>query len=437
MKKSDRRTFKEICKIYGLGFVLVVIALVVAYQFVAPAPPSTLTIATASKEGAYYSFGQKYKEYFAKENIELQVIETSGSVENIQLLKDKKVEVAFVQGGVGNSNDAPQLKGLASLYLEPLFIFARRGLKVSTLSDLRGKKIAIGPEGSGTREIVLTLLEDNEMDKEGEVEILPLAGQDGAHALMAGKIDALFIVTSPTTPLVGDLFNDPLLELVNLKRAKSYSILHSRLSHVVLHEGVIDMARNIPEVDINFIAPAATLVANETLHPALIDMLMQVAADVHKDKTILGAEETFPSSDYLDFPLDNEAERYFKHGPPLLQRYLPFWAASLIDRLKFMLLPLIALLVPLMKILPPTYRWRIRSRIYRWYDELHELDVVTGKSRSESALTEALQQIEKMEEDVRVVEVPLSYAEELYNLRLHIDLLRKQWTQELRELELG
>lgn len=433
MKKSDRRTFKEIFKIYGAGVFIAAAVLVVAYQFVAPAPPKKFTIATASKEGAYYGFAKEYRKYFAEQKIELEILETSGSVENIQLLKEKQVQVAFVQGGVGSMEDAPDLRGLASLYLEPLFIFARAGLDITTITDLKGKRIGIGLKGSGTRKIVLQLLSDNGMEKQGMVEILPSGGQEGARELLEGEIDALFMVTNAGTPLVERLFHDPRVELVNLRRAKSYSVIHNRLSHIVLSEGVLDMASNIPSADINFIAPAATLVASDELHPALIDLLMQVAEKVHKDRSILGAEITFPSPEYLDFPLSAEADRFFEHGPPFLQRYLPFWAASLIDRLKFMLLPLVALILPLMKVLPPTYRWRIRSRIYRWYDELHELDVQTRKSGSNTAIAEALQKIKDMEEEVRLVEVPLSYAEELYNLRLHIDLLRRQWEEEVEQ----
>lgn len=427
MKKSDKRTFKEIFKIYGFGVLLTAIVLVGAYQFVAPAPPKKFTIATASKEGAYYSFAKEYQKHLAVQKIELEIVETSGSVENIQLLKEKKVDVAFVQGGVGNSNEVPELKGLASLYLEPLFIFARKGLNITTLTDLQGKRIGIGLKGSGTRKIVLQLLADNGMDRENRVEILPSGGKEGATELLEGGIDALFMVTNANTPLVERLFHDPRVEMVNLRRAKSYSVLHSRLSHVVLPEGVLDMAQNIPSNSLNLIAPAATLVAGSDLHPALIDLLMQVVAKVHKGRSILEQGNTFPSPDYLDYPLSREADRFFKHGPPLLQRYLPFWAASLIDRLKFMVLPLVALILPLMKVLPPTYRWRIRSRIYRWYDELHELDIETQKNCSDATLAEALKASKNIEEEVRMVEVPLSYAQELYNLRLHIDLLRNQW----------
>lgn len=433
-KKRNNRTLKEVGKIYGFGFILVVAALVAAYQFVEPAPPKSLTIATASADGAYHAFAQDYQQHFARERIELKIVETSGSVENLGLLKENKVDIAFVQGGVGTAEEYPELLGLASLYEEPLIIFVRKGVQIDTLADFKGKKVAAGRDGSGTRKIVQQLLADNKVG-EGVVELLPLGGKDGAEQLLQGEIDGLFMVIRADAQIVQDLFLNPEIELVSLDRAEAYSRLHSYLSHLVLVEGVLDLSRNIPDRDYHLIAPSATLVANENIHPALVDLTMQVAERVHDDQSVLTVNRDYPSPDNLDFPLSAEAKRFFEHGPPLLQRFLPFWAASLIDRLKFMILPLIALVIPLMKVLPPTYRWRIRSRIYRWYDELHELDLELKRDETRDNLVEALKILNTMEQEVREVEVPLSYAEELYNLRLHIDLLRSQFTRRLEEVE--
>ncbi len=420
------RSVKELVKIYGFGFFVACLILLIAYQFVEPAPPNKITIATASAQGSYFVFAEKYRQLFAKEKIELQILETSGSVENLKLLADKKVDVAFLQGGVGRAEKYPKLKGLASLYLEPLWIFVKKDLNVMSIQDLIGKKIAIGPEGSGTRQIALQLFIDNNLTGADKVELLPLGGTEGAEELLSQKIDALFLVTGVGSPLVRKLFLDPRVRLVNLVRAESYTRLHNYLSHIVLPAGVLDMGRNIPDQDINLIAPAATLVTNGDLHPALTDLMMQITATVHKDSTILTSGKPFPSSEKVDFPLSKEAERFYRNGPSFLQRYLPFWAASLIDRLKVMVLPLVALILPLTKVLPPTYRWRMRSRIYRWYDELHELDLYTRENANSEVITSAVATLDAMEHDVRQVEVPLSYSEELYNLRLHIELLRNQ-----------
>ncbi len=223
-----------------------------------------------------------------------------------------------------------------------------------------------------------------------------------------------------------NLLLDSRVSLMSLRRAEAYTRLHNYLSHVLLPEGSLDMANNLPDRDVHLIAPAATLVAGQNMHPALIDLVMQITETIHKDNALLTPTQNFPSPDYLDFALSDEAERYYKHGPPFLQRYMPFWAASLVDRLKFMVLPLVALILPLMKILPPTYRWRIRSKIYRWYDQLHELDLYVRDNSSQEIVQQSLNTLDEMEDEVRQVEVPLSYAEELYHLRLHIDLLRNQ-----------
>lgn len=432
-KKRNNRTLKEMGKIYGFGLAIVIGAVIGAYQFVEPAPPKTLTIATASADGAYYSFATQYKALFAKERIDLHVIETSGSVENLELLQKGDVEIAFVQGGVGTSQEFPELIGLASLYEEPLIIFVRKGMQVETLADFRGKKVAAGQQGSGTRKIVEQLLLDNELSEEGSITLLPLGSKEGAEQLLKAEIDALFVVIRADAEVVENLFLNPDIELVSLDRAEAYSRLHSYLSHITLVEGVLDLAQNIPDRDYHLIAPSATLVARNDIHPALVDLTMQIADKVHDNRSLLTVNRDYPSPENLDFPLSAEAKRYFEHGPPFLQRYLPFWAASLIDRLKFMILPLIALILPLMKVLPPTYRWRIRSRIYRWYDQLHALDVELKQDESEENLKSAIQVVNVMEQEVREVEVPLSYAEELYNLRLHIDLMRKQFTRRLEE----
>ena len=424
LKRS--KSLKELLKIYGLGLFIGCLIMVVAYQFVAPAPPKTITIATASPDGAYYSFAEKYRQLLKKEKIELKILETSGSVENLELLKNKKVEVAFVQGGIGGEGAYPNLEGLASLYLEPLWIFVKKDLDVTSIQDLVGRRVAVGPAGSGTRQIAMQLFADNKLTAPDDLKILPFGGTEGAKELLAQNIDALFLVTGAKSELVRQLFLDPSVQLVNLVRAESYTRLHKYLSHIILPEGVLDMVHNVPDRDIHLIAPAATLVKNDDLHPALIDLMMQVTAKVHRDDSILTSGKIFPSAEKLDFPVSKEAERFYRNGPPFLQRYLPFWAASLIDRLKVMILPLVALILPLTKVLPPTYRWRIRSRIYRWYDELHELDVRAWESASVEVINATIASLDAMEHDVRLVEVPLSYSEELYNLRLHIELLREQ-----------
>lgn len=424
-KRGSIRTFKALVKIYGFGFFLASLILVIAYQFVEPAPPYKMTIASGSKFGAYFHYSNTFKELLARQKIELEILQTSGTVENLGLLKEGKADVAFIQGGVGSSEKYPSLQGIASVYMEPLLIFTRVADGLQTISQLRGKNIAIGPEGSGTRAIAIQILADNKLDNH-DVALFPYGGQEAAEKLESGEIDCLFTVSRLETAFIQSLFHLGEFELMNIARAESYTRLHNYLSHIILPEGVIDMAENIPETDIHLMAPAATLVIHKDLHPALIDQLMQISTEVFKKGSLFADNNGFPSPENLDFPLSKEADRYYRNGPSFLQRYLPFWAATLVDRLKVMLLPLLALIVPLMKVLPPTYRWRVRSRIYRWYDELHELDLETRKDCTTETINHALAELAAMENEVRQVEVPLSYARELYSLRQHIDLLRRQ-----------
>lgn len=413
-------------KIYGTGVFLAIAILVIAYQFVGPAPPYHLTIATASVEGAYHNYGLKYKDLLAKEGIELLLVPSAGSGENLRLLKEKKVDAAFIQGGAGTAEEYPEIEGLASLYLEPLWIFTRRNETYSTVSDFAGKRIAVGREGSGTRIMAKQVLADNGLD-DSEVVLSPLTSKEGLESLLSKKIGVLMMVIQLDSPIMSKLVSNPEIQLLNLKRAEAYSRFHDYLTHVVVPEGLVDMSRNIPKQDIHLIAPSATLVAHKDLHPALVDLLMLTIDDVHGKSSVLADDEVFPSPKKLVFPLSKEASRFYKNGPPFLQKYLPFWAATLVDRLKVMLLPLLALVVPLMKVLPPVYKWRIRSRVYRWYDKLHDLEAAIAVSDDVKSATEiALKQLDDLELEVSKVEVPPSYDQELYSLRLHIDMLQRK-----------
>ncbi len=424
-RTAKERSLIDFLKVYGIGTFLVGCIAVIAYQFVEPAPPLTFTIATADKNGVYYSFAKQYKEILAAQGITLEILETNGSVENLKILQEKKADAAFIQGGVGKAENYPELQGLASLYFEPLWIFIHREKPISTIAELRGNRVVIGNDGSGTQEIALQVLKKNGVNAQNTT-LIPLSFDDGSKKLLEGSADAVFLVTGAGSPNLAAFLENSQIELFSIERAAAYTRHHAFLSYVILPEGGINLAKNIPAEDTRLIAPAATLVIHESLHPALIDQLLQASDSVHDKKSLLLTDTQFPSPELLDFPLSKEAKRYFKNGPPFLQRYLPFWAATLIDRLKVMVLPLIALIVPIMKILPPTYRWRIRSRIYRWYDELHTLDVSWKSDRELAESTSHLNELERIENEVRHVEVPLSYAKELYTLRNHIELLRQQ-----------
>ena len=412
---------------FGSAALLTLIGFVVAWQFVNPAPPRTLVIATGQQDGAYYLFAEHYRQQLAVDGIELEILTSSGSIDNLELLKNKAVDLAFVQGGTGSSADADILSSLGSLYYEPLWVFYRGKQTLTRITQLQDKRIAIGEPGSGTHAIAELLLADNFMDA-GTATIQPVGGTAGAQALLQGNIDALFLVASPAAPLVQDLLHRQDIRLMSFARAGAYTRLHHFLSAVSLPEGVIDMQANLPPRDTVLLAATANLVVRDGFHPALVSLLLQIATRTQSSGGLFERPGNFPNSANLEFPLNEDARRFYEHGPPFLQRYLPFWSASLIDRLKIMLLPLLTLLLPLVKIMPPMYRWRVRKKIYRWYRELQLLDDASHEHPDDAVQAELLKKLDTIEEEVRKVSVPLSYADELYSLRLHIGLVRNSLT---------
>ncbi len=413
-------------KTFGPAIFIALAGLVIAWQFVNPAPPRSITIATGQPDGAYYLFAMRYRERLAGLGITLGIRESAGSVENLALLQapDAPVDLAFVQGGTGDPAAAGALKSLGSLYFEPLWVFYR-GPETDRLTDLAGMRTAIGEPGSGTRRITLTLLADNFIDA-GADTILPLGGQAAADALLDGSIDAAFFVASPEAPVVQRLLHRPDIRLLSFARAAAYAQTHHYLSAVTLPEGIIDLQANIPARDTTLLAPTANLVARADFHPALTSLLLQIVSDVHHDGSLFSQPGDFPNAQHLEYPLDKTASRFYRHGPPLLQRYLPFWTADLIDRMKVMLVPLLTLLIPLAKVTPPVYRWQVRKKIYRWYRLLRELDIDNSGELTAERCDELLRQLQSIEDEARKVTVPLSYSDELYNLRLHIDMVRKK-----------
>lgn len=428
MSKRKATNILDWLKIYGPATVLGLTALLVAYQFVDPAPPTMITIATGAPEGAYAGHAERYRDSLEQHGITLDIRHTQGSIENLRLLADATVDVAFVQGG---TEDPAQegLYSLGSLYFEPLWLFYRGDQTLERLGDLRQRRLAVGDPGSGTHALAQALLEQNQL-KEGALELVTRGGRDAVEALAAGEIDAAFFVSGADAPIITELIASPGIRLMSFRRARAYAALLPYLSRVVLVEGMIDLVRNIPTEDVQLLAPTAQLVVSADLHPALQDLLMQTLAEVHGKGDWIEGAGRFPSPEFLVFPLSPEARRYYKHGAPFLQRYLPFWAATLLDRLKVMLVPLLVVLLPLLRFMPPLYSWRMRAKIFRWYKALETVEDNAVTGLDDAQLAENLKELDRIEAEVRKVEVPLSFAGQAYDLRMHLrlvrDTLRKQ-----------
>lgn len=407
-------------KIYMPAMILAVLGFGIAYQFVDPAPPTTLTFSAGQKGGAYYANAERYRDFLEKRGITVNILESAGSLENVQRLTSGVADIAFVQSGFV-SPARHQLQSLGSMYYEPLWVFLRYGLDIRYLSDLKGKRIAVGLAGSGTRAIAMQLLKDNGVD-EYVATIASYGAAEASRALMQSEIDAVFVISAASSDSVQTLLASDDVRLMSITRAEAYTRRFDALSSVTVPQGALNLALNKPAQDKTLLASTATLIVNENLHPALQGLIMQAATAIHGGRSLFSVAGAFPSPRHAGIALSKVAERFYKSGPPFLQRFLPFWAATLVDRLKVLLLPFIALLLPLFKVMPPLYRWRIRSRIYRWYDSLAEIDTALADGFS----PHLLEDLDRIGMEVRKVNVPLSYAKELYDLRLHLVLVREQ-----------
>jgi TRAP-type uncharacterized transport system substrate-binding protein len=420
---------------FGTAALVTMAGFVLAYQFIEPAPPDHITMATGRPDGAYHRFAEQYRTILARDGITLELVPSAGSVENLTRLRDpgSDTDLALVQGGLAPADESA-LVSLGSLFYEPVWFFFEGDREFARFSELNASRVAIGEEGSGTRALALEILQANGISADAE-GLLPLAGTAAADALLASGVDGVFLVGSPRSPVVQRLLESRAVQLMDVVRAEAYVRRTDYLSSLELPQGVISLEFNRPPSDVRLLATAASLIARPDLHPALVDLLLMAASEVHGQRGLFTVHRQFPSPDLTDFPLSDEARRFYTHGPPFLQTALPFWAANLVDRLKIMLLPFLFLLVPLSRLLPPIYRWRMRSRVYRWYGELAELEQNVGTHVSEDQMRQVELSLNRLEHELKNVQVPRSYANELYGLRLHLELVRKAVLHRTRDDE--
>ncbi len=431
-----RESRRDIVKTSGPAILVTLLGFLIAFYFVEPPPPRELVIAAGPRDGNYYAAAGKYAQLFEENGVKLTIRETAGSVENYELLlNDDSVQLAIVQGGTAPQiPDIERLESLSTLYLEPMWVFYRSGQSITRLSDLQGKRIAVGEDGSGTQVLAETLLNANGVqDRSGETAFVKEVRNRTVDMLQCGDLDAAFFVLSAESPIVRELLCDERLELLSFDRSRAYAQLYPFLEGVVLARGVIDLQRDLPRSNVTLIAPAANLVATHELHDAFIPLLLEAATEAHEAGELVTDPGQHPSLDGVEFPPNAVARHFLEHGPSFFQKYLGFWIASLIDRTKIMLVPLALLLIPLVKLAPPVYRWRIRSRIYRWYALLREID--RALHRDDDELKEFREKLSRVERELQQVTVPLSYMEEFYHLRLHIDLVERRLEERLADKE--
>ncbi len=402
-------------------FILIFLSFYITSQFIQPSPKKEITIATGSKTGNYYKTALEYKELLEKENVKVNIINSAGSVENIELLKQNKADIAFVQNGTVTNENAPNIKSLASIYYEPLWVFYKNdGFSIDYLIQLITKKISVEKNGSGTRDLALQLLADNGIDETNST-ILDYSSEDAKNALLKGEIDAMFIVSSHKSDIIKELLENPSINLFSFKRARAYSRKYPYLEALTLYEGTLDLYKNLPDESKNLLATTANLVVKKDFSEELKRLVLKKVVEVHNKKDLFAKAGQFPNSVNMRLELDEEAEKYFKYGDTWLEKIFPYWIASNIDRLKLLIIPLLTLLFPLFKGVFPLYNWTMRSKIYRWYDEVRDIDEEINKLDLEK-LKDELKKLETLREEIsKETKVPLSFMGEYYNLQLHLD----------------
>lgn len=425
--KDARQSRIDAWKVWSPMVLVVVLGFIAALLNLEPAADRHLSIAAGMPGGAYSAIAEHYRELLARQGFDLEVVATAGSMENLELLRRGRVTLGLIQGGTPSADDRRQLRSLASVFFEPVWVFFRRPLSIAELSDLAGRRIAIGSDGSGTQQLARELLADNGID-ESHAQLLALSPAETVAAMAAGELDAALLVAAVDATYVHQLAELDGVELLSFRRHRAYHYRHPFLDRVVLGEGVLDLARNRPPEDTSLLAAAASLAARPDLHPDLIPLLLDTLKQVHGGDSLFAAAGTFPSPQLVELPLNDRARRYLVNGPAFLHRFLPYRLASEIDRLKILLLPFLTLLIPLFKIGPPLYRWRIRSRIYRWYEHLRLADdVLLEPSPDAATLASQIAELRMLEREVtEEVSVPLSYMDEFYRLREHIRMTLQQ-----------
>jgi TRAP transporter TAXI family solute receptor len=410
---------KDFLRVWAAPILIIVLGIVVALMFMAPPPPKKVVIAGGAEGGAYASAAQRYAEALRAQDVEVEVLTTGGSVDNLGKLKAKQADIGLVQTGIAAGQGAQGVNSIGAVFYEPLWIFHRANAAMSGLQDAAGKRVAIGPEGSGVRVLAGLLLAEAGVPAEGFTAD-PRAGAAAAAALKAGEIDVALVVSGATAPWIADLIADPDIRLMPMQEAHALSRRHPYLDEVTLFRGVVDLAKILPKEDVLLIAPAAQLAVREDLHPAIQSLLLEAAFREHGGGSILSDAGRFPNPQLSDIPVSDEAARYYKGGPTFLRSIFPYSVANFLERAWVLAIPLITLLIPAVRAAPPLYRWRIRRKIYIWYNNLRDLEAEGRAATTPEQRTEVRSKLADLQAQTGEVQVPLSYTDDLYRLRSHI-----------------
>jgi TRAP-type uncharacterized transport system substrate-binding protein len=415
----------------GLALAVVFLAglviLFAVFWFFHSAPPHTIIITSGAPGSSFQANAEKYRVILARQGVKLKILPSQGSLENLQRLDDAKfhVDVGFVQGGITNIPGGNKLVSLGSISYEPLLVFYRSVAPINLLSGFSGKRVAIGSAGSGTRSLALQLLGFNGITPGGATALLDLDGNDAANALLAGSVDAVFLMGDTTsTAVMRQLETTPGIQLFDFTQADGYTRRISYVNKLVFPQGSIDFGRNIPAHDVNLIGPTVELLARPDLHPALSDMLIEAAQETNGAPGLFQRRGEFPAPLLHDFPISDDAIRYYKSGKRFFYSFLPFGLASLVSRIVVVFVPLIVLLIPALRIIPAAFKWRMQMRINRWYRELLALERSLPGEGTPANREKLMAQLGRIENEVNKMKVPTSFAGQFYDLRGNIQFVR-------------
>lgn len=415
----------ELLQAFLPTLLLVLIGIFIIYKYVDPAPPERIEMSVSMEEGNYKAFATIYQVLLKESGIYLDLHPSKGMHDDIRKLKnsDSGVQMAFIQDGVASAEGSENLVSLGSLYYEPVWIFCRCKKEITHLSKLKGLKIAIGKDESGTRSLSMTLLNSSGINADN-AELVSIGGQSAADALRKGEVDAAIFVDMPESALIREISRDSNLRLVNLDQAEAYTRQFPYLHHLILPEGSLDIANNIPDHDINLLAPTTVLVVRDDVHPAHVYLMLKIVSKVHGGAGLLNKKREFPASLDSDFPLSVQAENFYQNGLPLLDKYLPFWVATFVNRMLIVLIPLLALLIPLTKIIPAIYTQLVKRKLFRYYGELRFLETQIQANIDKQDFEKYWTELVDIEDRVNTLKLPVSFSQHLYELKGSVELVR-------------
>jgi TRAP-type uncharacterized transport system substrate-binding protein len=435
---STRRNFMtrltrlQICKtLTALGVIGGAVWLALIYFI--PTPPSKVVMATAFKGASFEYYGRQYQETFARSHVELELRETAGAVENLKLLKDPNsgVQIAFVTGGLSDAKHMPAVLSLGTVYDQPFWIFYSANLHLDQLSQLKGKRIAVGPEGSATRYMAEQVLGKGGVNSE-TTKLLPFAGSTAEKALKDGQVDAVWIIGVPEATAVQSFLRNPDVRPMNFPMADAFTRVFPDLTRMTLPQGTVDIEQVIPSSDVQLIGTKAKVLIRSDLHPEIVQLLLRTMKEVHGGADLFHRSGEYPNGSDSEYTVAATATEFYKSGPSFTQRHLPLWLSVHVQRAIAVLVTGIAVGIPLLHFVPQTYNWMTRRRLFYWYAELRALESSFGSTTGHRHLVHMLTEVERIEDSLGKIHFPLTFADQVYTLRGHIDIVRQKIAARLR-----